>query len=249
MDEVIVKNPCDNLKAPSIDTKEKEPLTPVQVRRFQSILDAAKPRPSLVAFRLCLFAGLRRGEVVAVRWKDFDEEAGTIKVCRSLCTASLEFKEPKTKAGNRTIPLDPATVKYLKLFKAIQAQRLFGTGTPIDEACICAKAGTDYMHPENLTRSLARFCKTYEFAGVTPHLLRHTYCTMLFAAGENLKTAQYLMGHDDPMTTMRVYAHYVESQGLGAGNRLGAFIESQPVADIVKLDTAKGRWGVYAEAV
>ena len=75
-DELIARNPCDDLRAPSTDTHEKEPLTPQQAARFRALLDAARPKPTLVAFRLMLFAGLRRAGFCALRWSDFDEDGG-----------------------------------------------------------------------------------------------------------------------------------------------------------------------------
>lgn len=156
-DELITSNPCDDPQSPSIDTEEKEPLTPEKAAEFRALLDAAKPRPTLVAFRLMLFASLRRGEARAVRGSDFDEAKGEITVSRSLCTETLEFKDTKTKAGRRTIPLDADTISYLKKFRSIQAEKALGMGKSLRDACICAKVGTAHIHPENLGQSLRRF--------------------------------------------------------------------------------------------
>lgn len=247
-DELIAHNPCDDLKAPSADTQEKEPFTPEQAARFRALLDAAQPKPTLVAFRLMLFAGLRRGETCALRWSDFDEGKAEITVRRSLCTATLEFKEPKTKAGTRTIPLDSGTVDYLKRFRDLQTPKLLSVGQSIPDSCICAKAGSPYMHPENLGRSLRRFGRANGFEGVTPHILRHTYCTLLFASGADLKTVQTLMGHDDPSTTLRVYSHYVESRGVQAASAVGALMDSLPTNDVIPIERPAGRWGIRARS-
>lgn len=245
-DGLIDKNPCHKVKAPKVDTKERTPLTPEEAARFRALLDNARPRPTLVAFRLCLFAGLRRGEACALRWSDFDAERGEITVRRSLCASSLQFKEPKTEAGCRTIPLDAGTVEYLKRFRTVQAEKLLKAGRSVADACICADANADYMHPENVTRSLARFGKANGFEGITPHILRHTYCTLLFAAGADLKTTQYLMGHSDPATTLRVYTHYMEDKGAQAAQAVGALMDSLPTTNVIPLDAPKGRWGISA---
>lgn len=237
-DEVIERNPCEDLKAPAIDTKEKEPLSAQEAARFRALLDAATPRPSLVAFRLCLFAGLRRGEACGLRWSDVDLEGGTITIRHSLCSETLELKEPKTEAGARTIPLDAGTVAYLRAYRKAQAEKLFSLGLPIGEACVCAKAGTAYMHPENLTRSLIRFAKKNGFEGVTPHILRHTYCTLLFAADVDPKTVQYLMGHSDIKTTLGVYAHYLKNKGMEAAHAVGRLMDSLPESNVFQLDAA-----------
>ena len=247
-DELISRNPCDDLKAPSIDTKEKVPLTAAKAAEFRALLDAATPRPTLVAFRLMLFAGLRRGEACGLKWSDFDPEKGEITVRRSLCTETLKFKEPKTSAGYRTIPLDPDTVSFLKRFREQQVGKLLSKGQGINDSCVCAKAGTAYMHPENLGRSLRAFCKANGFEGVTPHILRHTYCTLLFASGADLKTVQTLMGHDDPSTTLRIYSHYVESKGVQAASAVGALMDSLPTTNVTRLEKPAGRWGIMARS-
>lgn len=245
-DEMVLRNPCQRVKAPKNDTEEREPLSPMEAKRFQALLDAATPRPSLVAFRLMLFAGLRRGEACAVRWSDFDADSGQITVARSLCSETLTFKEPKTEAGYRTIPLDAATVAYLKAFRATQAEKLLANGKSLKDACICAKADTDYMHPENLSRSLRRFCDAHGFEGVTPHILRHTYCCLLFEANTDLKTVQHHMGHSDPTLTMRIYAHYSQNKGIQAASTLGSLMDSLPATNVIQLDKPAGRWGVMA---
>ena len=248
-DDIIAKNPCDDLVAPSNDTEEKEPLTKEQAARLRALLDASKPRASLVALRLCLFAGLRRSEVAALRWSDYDAEKGEISVCRSFDTETKQFKEPKTKAGKRVIPLDAGTVSYLNAFRVHQTKKLLALGRSVRDSCICATAGTDYMHPENITRSVRRFGKANGFPGITPHILRHTYCTLLFAAGTDLKTVQYLMGHDDPMTTMKIYTHYCESNGIKAAAAVGALMDSLPTTNVIQLDKPQGRWGINAVAI
>lgn len=249
LDGVILSNPTDGVKAPSCDTKEKEPLTPQQAARFRALIDAAEPRPTLTAFRLCLFAGLRRGEVLALRWRDFDADKGEIRVSRSLCAETLKFKEPKSKAGNRTIPLDPATVEYLKRFKTMQARQLLALGLPVNDSLICCAPGCDYMHPENLTRALRDFSKAAQFPPLTPHILRHTYCTLLFHAGADLKTAQTLMGHADPSVTLKIYTHFIESNATKAAAAVGAMIDSLPASNIVEFNPKLTQWGVQAVAV
>lgn len=247
-DDIIARNPCNGLASPQVDTKEKKPLSKERVAEFRALLDASTPRPSLVGFRLCLFAGLRRGEACDLTWDDFDAEKGTITVSKSLCTETLKSKPTKTE-NVRTIPLDPATVAYLVRFRKIQAKKLIGLGKPVGEHRIVAKAQCEFMHPENLTRSLARFGKANGFEGITPHILRHTYCTLLCETGQSVKTAQYLMGHSDPLTTLRIYDHYQEENGLKAASAIGSLMDSLPTTNVVQFDSPRGRWGLSAVAV
>ena len=247
-DKIISENPCSKVKAPKVDTAERKHLSKERIAEFRALLDASTPRPSLVGFRLCLFAGLRRGEACAVTWNDFNEEEGTITVRRTLCTETLKFKAPKTEAGYRTIPLDAATVRYLARFRKIQAEKLIRLGKPIGDHCIVAKAECEFMHPENLTRSLARFGKANGFEGITPHLLRHSYCSMLFETGTDVKVAQHHMGHDDARTTLNVYTHYEKERGKKTAAAIDKLMDSLPTTNIVQLDKPTGRWGVMARS-
>lgn len=243
-DKIIAENPCYKVKAPKVDTVEKEHLSKERIAEFRALLDASTPRPSLVAFRLMLFAGLRRGEVCAVTWNDFDADEGTISVNQTLCSETLKPKPPKTKAGRRTIPLDEATVQYLVQFRRIQAQKLIELGKPVGEHRIVAKADCEFMHPENLTRSLTRFAKAHGFVGLTPHVLRHSYCTLLIGMGTDVKVTQHHMGHEDIRTTLNVYAHYEKERGKKVASDIDKLMDSLPNMNVIQLDRPTGRWGV-----
>ena len=236
-DNIIVKNPCDDLKGPSKDTEEKDPLTRQQVARFKAIFDSSEPTPLLVAMRIALFAGLRRGEVCGLRWRDVDASERTITVRRSLCGKTLKFKDTKTEAGERTIPLDDATYDYLMAYKNGQIKRLIACGKSVEDTCITAEPDEEFMTPDRMTQRVIKFCNANGFEGATAHLLRHTYCTLLFAANVDVKTVQYLMGHKDPKTTLRIYTHYLKSNGVKAASAIGALMDSLPTTNIVAVDT------------
>ena len=239
-DGIIAVNPCDDVKAPSRDTAEKKPLTPQQVSRLKSLLDSEELTPLLVAVRLALFAGLRRAEICALRWQDLDAKAGTITVRQAICNKTLKFKETKTKAGARTIPLDDDTLEYLVKFRASRLKLLLACGKSVEDACITAEPDEEFMKPDTATARITHFCRGNGY-DVTPHSLRHTYCTLLFAAGVDLKTVQYLMGHDDAKTTLRVYTHYLKDTGMKAAGAITKLMESIPETNIVTIQTAKAQ--------
>lgn len=223
--------PVTSKNTPKNDTKEKEALTRQQVDKFRAALDSHAPRASLVAIRLCLFAGLRRGEACGLEWRDFDEAEGVIHVRRAVCTETLEKKPPKTSAGIRDIPIDADTIAYLVRWRRMQREKLFERGVRFDTASICAKAGCEVMHPENLTRALVRFCESHNLPVVTPHILRHTFCTLQMLGGVDLKTVQYLMGHNDPSLILRTYAHVMKGQTVNANrSKIVSAMASMPEA-------------------
>ena len=103
-------------------------------------------------------------------------------------------------------------------------------GKDVEQACITAPPEKDYMPPSYLTSMLPRFCKRAGLPRVSPHQLRHTYCTLLFASGVDLKTVQYLMGHVNPGTTLKVYTHYMESNGVKAAGAINSLMQSLPAS-------------------
>ena len=80
-------------------------------------------------------------------------------------------------------------------------------------------------YPDVVTKQLKRFLDKYHLTPINLHELRHTYCIMLIAAGQDAKTVQYLMGHSDPRMTMGLYAHKVDDKVLAARGAVGDYFE------------------------
>lgn len=243
-EEVIIKNPCDKVKAPKVDTKERDFLSPDKVKRMKLLFEALPVVPSLIGFVLALFAGLRRGEVCALRWKHFDAVQGTLRVDSSL-SPDDGLGDPKTDSGFRVIPLPAFLVDFLVQWKVKQAKMLLLTLRVVqdDETPIMNSREGGFMHPDNLDRAWSRFRSKHGFDGYTLHQLRHTYATFLFAGLKNnpdmnLKIVQYLMGHSDPAFTMKLYIHYCEYMGEAARNVLDDLIAQFEIAAVSVADNS-----------
>lgn len=157
---------------------------------------------------LLLLTGMRRGEVLGLRWEDIDFDDKLIHVQQGVVytdNAPL-LTIPKTKKGYRSIPLDDRLVEHLKPIQ--------GTGYVI--------GGNEPITKSSLTKLLRRVNKTIDMHGATPHILRHTYATLLNNAGVNPKTIQYILGHADISTTMNRYTHSSMENVREAGRLLCA---------------------------
>lgn len=143
-----------------------------------------------------LYTGLRRGELLALRWEDVDMASRTVRVSRSLIYdgKSAYVKSPKTAAGVRVVPLPDRLAEHLRP----------GRGP------VFPGADGGYMPRGVANRMWDRFRAA---AGVscTPHQLRHAYATMLYEASVDGKEAQALLGHAQLSTTMDVYTHVREA--------------------------------------
>ena len=195
---------------------------------------------------LMLFAGLRRGEALALQWKDVDWKGNVIHVTKALHfegNAAVLEDTPKTLAGVRSIPIQPPLLAALKAHKGPQEASLCvpADGGSMSEAAF-RKGWQSYLNsmanilngekaiqPGRRSRrpkldDLGKEIPRRHFIART-HDLRHTFCTMLYEADVDLKTAQYLMGHADAEMTIKVYTHLSETKRQASYEKLQKFTE------------------------
>ena len=154
---------------------------------------------------------MRRGELVALRWKDVDMDGGKVRVERSLeqTNAGLRFKSPKTKAGRRTVIIPPSIVSELRAhWRRQQEQRLaLGLGKADDGDLVFARHDGSVYPLNSLTFDWARTVRRLKVPRVTLHALRHTHVSQLIASGLDVVTVSRRIGHSNPTVTLGVYAH------------------------------------------
>lgn len=159
---------------------------------------------------LMLYTGLRRGELCALRYDDFDYTKNTISIKRAVefINNQPRLKLPKTESGVRTIPL-------LKVVKSKLDTN--GTGYIF---------GGEKIYSEQMIKiRWDNYCRVSGFTA-TQHQIRHAYATMLYKAGIDPKTAQHILGHADIQTTMNIYTHIAQSMQDGATEKLNEFLNS-----------------------
>jgi len=220
-DGLLSSNPV--LKVPTPKGKGAIP-TPWSLTELMTFLETAKSHRLFFYFRLSAFTGARRGEILALRWSDFD--GTSIYVNKSRTKAGNEVVEQNsTKGGTngqRRVPLDPETVE---LFKAHKRRQL-------DEATKLIRVGawnnTGYVFvredglPVDLHTPTHVFQKLARRAGLRPirlHDLRHLHATELLRLGEPLHVVAQRLGHRDAMVTATVYAHVTDQQAETASGR------------------------------
>lgn len=204
-------------------------------------------RGGLIAM-LMLFTGLRRGEACALRWEDVDFDKNEIRVSEALSfLGSTSVRgATKTDAGVRIVPLLPPLRPVLEKYRRPSGSVcLSALGEEMNEAACesvwrsylynlsCIKNGKD---KRAVTRRNKKAMKEepalydeqhpkylWEAVEMRMHDLRHTYCTLLFDAGVDVKTAQYLMGHASIEVTLKIYTHLSNLKKRSSLDRLIAF--------------------------
>jgi integrase len=191
------------------------------------ILEAATGTvPWDAAAHLALGLGLRREEVLGLRWSDVDED--TVRVRRTLTAAGgrLHFGPPKSRAGERDLPMPSFVAAALRRHRKAQAEHFLGLGLPMPELVVCNPAGQPYQ-PATFSGMWRDFAKANGFDGVTFHALRHGAATLLLAAGVPDAVAAAVMGHADTKILRRyqdVVAELKRDAAAGMDRLLGGTV-------------------------
>lgn len=189
----------------------------------------------------CMSTGMRRGEALAIQWKDVDFKTGNINVSKQVNYESgiAEITEPKTDAGIRTVPLLPDLKAVLKMPEDAEPSHYLFHGEdpakPMPEKNYrrrwlhyCKDHGLTVDEPTITTGKNGRkYLKHHWKPTLTAHVLRHGYATLLFEAEVDEFTAQNLLGHSDISTTHAIYTHLREQKKNESIEKLKDHISSE----------------------
>jgi integrase len=208
---VIRDNVAESVKPPPVPDHE---LPILQPDRARELLEALRGRPFYLIASVALASGMRRNEILGLRWRDVDLDAGRLRVELSLeeTTAhGIRLKAPKTRNGRRTISLPPHIVTELRAhWRAQQEQRLaIGMGKAPPDSQVLAGVDGKPQSPSTVTKAWPRAMAAAGMPGVTLHSLRHTHASMLIASGMDVLTISRRLGHGSPTITLRVYGHLI----------------------------------------
>ncbi len=200
-------SPATHAQRPRVEEKEMEFLTPDEIRLF---LQNVSPC-CYCLFLTAVLTGMRRGELLGLKWSDIDWQRSEIVVRRSLYKNG--FVTTKSKRSNRRIQMSPVLADALKRHRAFALQSE-------QELVFCNRDGQP-LDPDNMVKR--EFHPALDRAGLRRirfHDLRHTHASLLIAQGENVKFVQQQLGHASAKTTLDRYGHLMPSMTSEAGRRL-----------------------------
>lgn len=219
--QLLARNPCLSVDPPRVPRREMAILDHQQTAQ---LLKAAEARPEYIAILLALTTGIRRGEILALRWSDVDLDGRTLAVRQTLeqTRGGLNFKQPKTPRSRRTISLPNITVEALRRHRVEQAEERLRLG-PIymDNDLVNARPDGLPMNPHGLTYTFSELAKRNGLS-VRFHDLRHSHISHLLAAGVHPKIASERAGHASVSITMDVYSHLMPGLQQDAADRVDA---------------------------
>ena len=217
-----LKNPFSAIKVPYVEPETRRALTEEEVSLITENWRGA--RMGLAAM-IMLYAGLRIGEVLALEWSDIDFDKRTITVSKARATLKNQpyLKTPKTKAGIRVIPIPEVLYEVLCSTRKKKGLVCPDVNGNLMSGVAQTNAWRSYINHLNECaggrRGSGRRKPVIVIEKITPHMLRHTYATMLFDAGVDVKSAQKFLGHSDIEVTLEIYTHlskFKEEQAIRA---------------------------------
>jgi integrase len=222
-DGLIPRNAAD-VKAPRPAPEEMRPLSEGEACTFLDVARASGDRFEPL-YVLAITTGLRRGELLGLRWEDVDLERGTLRVGRSLVREEGRHTvgETKTRRGRRQVNLTPRTVNALKAHRKRQLEeRMRLAETYKDHGLVFSTSIGTPVNPENLVnRSFKPLLEKAGLPKIRFHNLRHTCATLLLGRGVHPKFVQELLGHATIAITLDTYSHYLPSMGDQASGAMG----------------------------
>jgi integrase len=176
-----------------------------------------KGRSLYMPVLLAASTGMRRGEVLALRWKDLDLDKATLKVVQvvELVGGNVSLKEPKTERSRRTIALPDRLVQELRTHRKEQMEFCLKLGVGRFELVFPHWDGS-LRNPSHFTKAFSREVTSAKLPHVTFHGLRHTHITHLLRSGVPVHVVSARAGHANPTVTLNIYAHLLPGQQEGA---------------------------------
>lgn len=198
------------LMRPRSSERRAECFSVQEQKRIEGAVLGGK-KQKMYGVLLCLYSGLRIGELLALQWSDVDLHKGTLAVSRSCHDGKggLQFDEPKTASSRRTIPLPKQLLPVLRGMKRCS------------DSPFVISAGGKPVCVRSYQRSFELLLKKLHIPHRGFHSLRHTFATRALECGMDVKTLSEILGHKNPTVTLNRYAHSLTEHKANMMNRLG----------------------------
>ena len=217
---IVSRNVADGVDIPRVRRIEMQTWDEDDIDRF---LEAAEESPYYALFYLALYSGMRRGELLALRWCDVDFIFSQVSVSRSLHQlkdGSYIFTQPKSAKSRRTIALSPSPILMLSDHKEKQAALWAAVGKPLtDDSLVFSTLEGKPLRPNTVTYAWKMLAAK---AGVKPirlHDARHTHASLMLKAEIHPKIVQERLGHASISMTLDTYSHVSPGLQTAAAQR------------------------------
>lgn len=217
---MIFHNPADAVEVPKQKSREMQIMNESDIHIF---LEYAKNTSYYALFYTALFTGMRRSELLALRWSDVDLILCQVYINRTLHqmqNGELVFGEPKTAKSRRMVSLSPSTTITLREHKAQQAILKGNFGLPLsDDDLVFSQYDGKPLLPDSITHAWKSLANRTGSKGVRLHDARHTHASLMLKQGIHPKVVQERLGHASIKITLDVYSHVAPGIQQAAANK------------------------------
>ncbi|MDD4923397.1 MAG: site-specific integrase [Dehalococcoidales bacterium] len=215
---LLTRNVADAVKSPKPKCTEMKIWNEYELTTF---IEQAKGSPYYALFYTALFTGMRRSELLALKWGNVDLMLCQIHVCRSmhvLIGGEIIFSAPKTAKGKRMISLSPSATSVLREHR--EQQQLERLGTPItDENFVFCNIDGKPLLSNTITHAWSKLIKRLGLKPIRLHDARHTHASLMLKQGAHPKIVQERLGHSGIQITLDTYSHVAPGLQEAAAQR------------------------------
>ena len=225
----VVRNVVALADAPSQQARKRDEVKAWNAVQLGTFLDAIRAHRLHPAFHVSAHTGMRRGEVLGLRWSDLDLGAERLSVRQALVSVNhqVQISDVKTPAGRRTIDLDPGTVDVLKAWRIERSEESASVELPDGELVFSTPEGS-WVHPGTFSQIFRRRVAKLDVPAISLHDLRHTHATLMLMSGVPVKVVSERLGHSSVAFTMSVYQHVLPGMQAEAAAMFAGLLSDEP---------------------
>lgn len=224
----VVRNVVALADPPSLAARKRREIKAWEIDQLVQFLDAIASHRLAPAFELAANTGMRRGEVLGVRWRDIDLDAGRVAVRQALVSVAYEvsISDVKTGTSRRTIDIDDDLVQVLGDWRKVRTEERDGVGPAPDDLVFVKVDGTS-PHPDIFSQLFDRTVAKIDVPDISLHDLRHTHATLLLKSGVPVKVVSERLGHANVAFTMNVYQHVLPGMQAAAAETFSLLLRNE----------------------
>lgn len=191
-----------------------------------AFLDSTAETRHAMLFRLTAATGMRRGEILGLRWDDIHFDSGRVEITQALISIGYEmvFTRLKTRTSRRNVALDADTLALLADWRRRQSADLDAAGGVNEHGLVFTRSDGKPLHPHTVSQAFERAQRPLEVSPIRFHDLRHTHASLLLRDRVPIKVVSERLGHSNPAFTMTTYQHVIPGMQEDAAAAFGQLL-------------------------